>query len=626
MEEKYNCQCTTYRHGEYKENEEVRVLIGGAAGASHDAEAGRAAGEAEEAAAELTELASGKPLPPLVGRRLEYPASQLKYGYLTWDLLAVAFRSKQAGLAAALLVGGIAMCLAANRIKIVSIKVSSDMIEQLVARDIESVKTIGERFLYSTLHSIVRELYVLAFVAFVNIVVFELSHSVFAQVLRSNSQLSSVRINRVLERGRQGISLVLQKVLLIVFSKTMGILMALYEIWEISPLYLSFVFVFNVLYVLVSWWLIKRRIRCKKEINRYDDLLNTKIMEIVENQEVIECMNTEVAETAGFKTHLWNLLSARFKDSQNVFFLHILQKFIYSLLTVSILFHIYLTSQASIVQKVVRTVELVRMLDQGVMGIALAVKDVFVSYVDCEECLALQKELAAAEPRAAVGEYPLSQTASEAPLVLEFAEVSFGYPGSGREVLRNLSFVVREGEKVCLVGRSGAGKSTALALLRKRYQHAGAIYLHRTNIATLSKDAITKQVAIVPQDSGMFNNTLEYNIRYGSSEASEEEFALVARALFIDRIAESKPEGYQHVVEEGGRNLSGGEKQRIAIARALLRRPSVLVLDESTSKIDWEMQEAIFENLKELPITLVVITHSIEVSELLGGNNIVIGP
>ena len=184
-------------------------------------------------------------------------------------------------------------------------------------------------------------------------------------------------------------------------------------------------------------------------------------------------------------------------------------------------------------------------------------------------------------------------------------------------MLNGVTFDVYNREKVCILGRSGCGKSSLLALLLKKYSYEGNIELNGENIECLSKKSIVQQVSIVPQDSGMFNNTIHYNMTYGVSSYSEDLFDQLVEKLCIDKIVQRKKDGYMHVVREEGANLSGGEKQRIALFRALLRMPDTLILDESTSKIDEETEVAIMQYLLGLPITLVVITHSVLVAKMM---------
>ncbi len=194
---------------------------------------------------------------------------------------------------------------------------------------------------------------------------------------------------------------------------------------------------------------------------------------------------------------------------------------------------------------------------------------------------------------------------------IRFEQVDFAYQPE-RPILHGVDFTVRPGEKVAVVGRSGAGKSTLSRLLFRFYEvSAGRVSVDGQDIRGLTQQSLREAIAIVPQDTVLFNETIHYNLQYGRPDATQEEIATAARMAHIAEFIESLPDGYETLVGERGLKLSGGEKQRIAIARAILKRPRILVFDEATSSLDTRTEQAIQQTLKEVAEhhTTLVIAH-----------------
>jgi ATP-binding cassette subfamily B protein len=194
---------------------------------------------------------------------------------------------------------------------------------------------------------------------------------------------------------------------------------------------------------------------------------------------------------------------------------------------------------------------------------------------------------------------------------VRFEDLRFGYE-PGREILKGLDLDVPAGTSLAIVGPSGAGKSTIARLLYRFYDpSAGRITIDGQDIAHVRQDSLRSAIGIVPQDTVLFNDTIGYNIGYGRASASETDIKAAARGAAIDRFIETLPEGYESMVGERGLKLSGGEKQRVAIARTLLKNPPILVLDEATSALDSRTEQAIQETLDQVAEsrTTIMIAH-----------------
>lgn len=194
---------------------------------------------------------------------------------------------------------------------------------------------------------------------------------------------------------------------------------------------------------------------------------------------------------------------------------------------------------------------------------------------------------------------------------VRFEHVDFGYQAE-RQILHDLSFTINPGEKLAIVGESGAGKSTIARLLFRFYDvNKGGIYIDGQNISEVTQQSLRKVIGIVPQDTVLFNESIYYNLAYAKPDATREQVEEAARKAHIHEFIQSLPEGYDTIVGERGLKLSGGEKQRVAIARTILKSPKIMIFDEATSALDSKSEQAILSELKQATQdhTTLVIAH-----------------
>jgi ABC transporter ATM len=196
---------------------------------------------------------------------------------------------------------------------------------------------------------------------------------------------------------------------------------------------------------------------------------------------------------------------------------------------------------------------------------------------------------------------------------IKFENVTFGYHAD-RPILKNLSLTIPAGKKIAVVGPSGCGKSTILRLLFRFYDvQEGRILIDDQDIRQVSLESLRKAIGVVPQDTPLFNDTIEHNIRYGDMNASPEQVQAAAQRAQIHNIVSGFPEGYKTMVGERGMMISGGEKQRLAVSRLILKDPPLLFFDEATSALDTHTEQALMQNinsiLKEKARTSVFVAH-----------------
>jgi len=208
--------------------------------------------------------------------------------------------------------------------------------------------------------------------------------------------------------------------------------------------------------------------------------------------------------------------------------------------------------------------------------------------------------------------------------MIEFDRVEFGYEET-RAILKGISLTVPAGNKVALVGPSGSGKSTIGRLMFRFYDvNGGAIRIDGQDLRDVTQSSIHAQIGVVPQDTVLFNDTVRYNIAYGRADATEAEIVAAAKAAKIHDFIVSLPEGYETKVGERGLKLSGGEKQRVGIARTLLKNPPILILDEATSALDTQTERDIQDSLREMGQGRTVITIAHRLSTIADADRIVV--
>jgi len=197
---------------------------------------------------------------------------------------------------------------------------------------------------------------------------------------------------------------------------------------------------------------------------------------------------------------------------------------------------------------------------------------------------------------------------------IEFRDVCFRYPGAEEDVLHNISFTAQPGQTTAFIGTTGSGKSSIVSLIPRFYEVSeGGVYVDGTDIREVSQHDLHDRIGFVPQKSNLFSGTIESNLRYADENASDEDLKLAADISQASEFIDSKPEGLQTEIAQGGMNVSGGQKQRLAIARALVKKAPIYIFDDSFSALDYKTDSALRKALKEHTgtSTLLIVTQRI---------------
>ncbi|MGA0542925.1 ABCB family ABC transporter ATP-binding protein/permease [Neotabrizicola sp. VNH66] len=428
-------------------------------------------------------------------------------------------------------------------------------------------------------------------------------------------------LSRIIERGVKGVDFLLRFML---FS--IGPL-----IIELTLVTVIFAVVFGWLYAVVVagtiavyvWFTFKVtewRVQIRREMNDQDTDANQKAIDSLLNYETVKYFNAEAREEARYDRAMERYEAAAVKTGLSLSFLNIGQTF---LITAGLVGVMVLAARG--VQAGQLTVGDFVMVNAYMMQITMPLgflgtvyREIRQALVDMGQMFGLLSQ--PAEIRDAEGAPALAVKGGE----IVFDDVRFAYDPE-REILKGVSFRVGPGQRLALVGHSGSGKSTIGRLLFRFYDvTGGAIRIDGQDIRQVTQGSLHAAIGVVPQDTVLFNDTIRYNIAYGHDHATEAEVVAAAKAAKIHDFIISLPEGYDTMVGERGLKLSGGEKQRVGIARTLLKNPPILILDEATSALDTQTERSIQESLREMGEGRSVITIAHRLSTISDADHILV--
>ncbi|AHB49198.1 metal ABC transporter permease [Hyphomicrobium nitrativorans NL23] len=426
--------------------------------------------------------------------------------------------------------------------------------------------------------------------------------------LRFHLERRTGGLSRVIERGTRGIDLIVR----------MGVMQLAPTVIELVLVSALLVFYFDWSYVLIllatvavyMWYTFvasERRIAIRREMNESDTEANTKAIDSLLNFETVKYFGNEDAEARRYDASMARYEKAAVKTYYSLGMLNAGQAAIY---TVGMTLVMWLAATGVMagthtVGDFVLINALMIQLSMPLNFLGMVYREIKQGLVDLETMFALLAEKPEVEDRP--GAKPLVVREG----TVRFDNVSFSYDGD-RQILHDISFEVPAGKMVAIVGPSGAGKSTISRILFRFYDiDRGAVTIDGQDIRDVTQTSLRAAIGVVPQDTVLFNDTILYNIRYGRPDASDEDVHAAARLAQIDKFIATLPQGYATMVGERGLKLSGGEKQRVAIARTILKGPPILMLDEATSALDSHTEKEIQDALDRVAAdrTTLVIAH-----------------
>lgn len=415
-------------------------------------------------------------------------------------------------------------------------------------------------------------------------------------------------LSRAIERGTRGIEFVIRIVLFNVAPTILEIFMVAAMLWGLLDVWFAIVTMLTIaIYIVWTIFVTEWRNRFRREMNESDSNAHTKAIDSLLNYETVKYFGNENHETTRFNKALKSYEEAAVKSKTSLSLLNIGQGTIIAIGVTLVM----LMAAKGVTDKtmtigdfvLVNTFLLQLYLPLNFLGSVY--REIKHSLTDMEAMFSLlhQDEEVTDKP----GAPNIAITGGE----VVFKDVSFAYDPR-RAVLEGVSFTIPSGHTVAVVGASGAGKSTISRLLFRFYDVTdGKIEIDGQDIRNVSQSSLRASIGIVPQDTVLFNDTIYYNIAYGRTSASPSEIENAARLAQIHDFVMSLPDGYQSKVGERGLKLSGGEKQRVAIARTILKKPNILVFDEATSALDTHTEKEIQSSLREVSAghTTLVVAH-----------------
>ena len=439
--------------------------------------------------------------------------------------------------------------------------------------------------------------------------------------LRFHLERKTGNITRDLERGTQSISSILGYLIFNIIPTVVEfLLVAFILLSQYQAIYFAVTIMAVVVYVTFTFLVTNWRMHFRHEMNRLDSDANGRAVDSLLNYETVKYFGNERAECDAYDAHLKHWIESGVKTQSSMSLLNFGQA---SIVTVAVIAMLGMAvngvqqGQLSIGDLVLINAMMLQLfMPLNILGIVY--RQLHYSLADMDLVFKLLDREPEVKDR--TDAKPLQVLQGQ----LQFSHVKFAY-NEQRPILHDISFDVPAGSKLAVVGPSGAGKSTLSRLLFRFYDvDEGGIYIDGQNIADCIQQSVRDAIGVVPQDTVLFNETIAYNLRYAKADASDEELIEATKTAGIYNFINSLPEGFETRVGERGLKLSGGEKQRMAIARVVLKKPPIVLFDEATSSLDSQSEKAILTALKKASenVTTLMVAHRL--STIVDADHIIV--
>lgn len=428
-------------------------------------------------------------------------------------------------------------------------------------------------------------------------------------------------LSRIIERGVKGVDFLLRFLLFSIGPLVLELLMVGVVLWLAFDIwYLVVVAVVIWAYTWFTFKVTEWRVKLRKEMNDQDTDANQKAIDSLLNFETVKYFGAEGREAARYDRAMEGYESAALKTSYSLAFLNFGQSFLITggLVAVMVMAALGVQDGRMSVGDFVMVNAYMIQITMPLNFLGSVYREIRQALVDMGEMFDLLEQPAEIQDKPGAAPIRVSGGA------VSFDNVAFGYDPE-RPILKGISLDVQPGQKVAIVGPSGSGKSTIGRLMFRFYDVTdGAIRIDGQDVRDVTQDSLHAQIGVVPQDTVLFNDTIRYNIAYGRDGASQADIEAAARSAQIHDFITSLPEGYDTAVGERGLKLSGGEKQRVGIARTLLKNPPILLLDEATSALDTETERGIQTALTRAGEGRTVLTIAHRLSTIADADRIVV--
>jgi len=428
-------------------------------------------------------------------------------------------------------------------------------------------------------------------------------------------------LSRIIERGVKGVDFLLRFLLFSIGPLVLELLMIsvilffLFDVW-----YLAAVVVTIALYVWFTFKVTEWRVKIRKEMNDQDTDANQKAIDSLLNFETVKYFGAERWEADRYDVAMANYENAAIRTNYSLAFLNFGQSVLITggLVVVMVMAAIGVQRGDLTVGDFVMVNAYMIQITMPLNFLGTVYREIRQALIDMGDMFDLLEQPAEVNDKAGAKDLQVNGGR------VSLQNVSFGYDDA-RPILKGVTIEVEPGQTVAIVGSSGSGKSTIGRLLFRFYDvGGGALLIDGQDVRDVTQSSLHAKIGVVPQDTVLFNDTVHYNIAYGRPTASEDDIIAAAKAAKIHEFIQSLPDGYQTTVGERGLKLSGGEKQRVGIARTLLKNPPILLLDEATSALDTETEMEIQAELKAMGQGRTVITIAHRLSTIADADRIVV--